>query len=388
MSSKKLSHFESHILKGKLRRNGYERWRYFFAGVNKLTGEQRTFFIEMYYVNPQLSPKEPVIASKSRPKISANDLQYALAGTLSAQTVSQEQKVQPSYVMVKAGVYGKDGKQLNRFEPSSALTFNKSTGAFNVSEIIFGIDNLSGNITVSQQDLRDKPELLCSAGSISWDLRFEKLTNCSSLTNAKNNIWIPGGAKTVFAGLIHLDGQEFSVVPRSSSGYIEKSWGSQLPERFFHVSSSNLSSIISGKPLLKSCISIEGEYDGKLSIYLCNEGETFALSGNSFFNKYSEIHNCSQMPADADGEKLHWAISVTKKKYVIDIEFYCKTEEMFVKDYETPEGGKKLLKILSGGSGFGEIRIYKKVDKDLILVEQATSSDGLCEYGTIDEIEE
>ena len=57
MASKKLSHFDNYLLKGKLRRNGYEHWRYVFTGVDKVTGEQRPFFIELYYINPLISPK-------------------------------------------------------------------------------------------------------------------------------------------------------------------------------------------------------------------------------------------------------------------------------------------------------------------------------------------
>ncbi len=120
-ASKKYSHYENYLLKGKFRRNGFERWRYVFTGLNRTTGDQRTFFIELYYINPLISPDKPILAQKSRPKISESDLQYALAGTASAQSVSQEFSVQPSYVLVKAGVYGVGGRQFNKFFPAKIL---------------------------------------------------------------------------------------------------------------------------------------------------------------------------------------------------------------------------------------------------------------------------
>ena len=61
---------------------------------------------------------------------------------------------------------------------------------------------------------------------------------------------------------------------------------------------------------------------------------------------------------------------------------------MFIRDYEVPAGGKSLLKILAGSNGYGEIRIYKKTGKSIVLQEHATVSNALCEYGTIDDGEE
>ena len=69
-SSKKNRLFDSYLLKGKLRRSGYEKIRYIFSGVNRLTGEKKSFFVELYYVNPLVSPDTPVLAQKFRPVVS------------------------------------------------------------------------------------------------------------------------------------------------------------------------------------------------------------------------------------------------------------------------------------------------------------------------------
>ena len=387
-ASKKYSHYENYLLKGKLRRNGFERWRYVFTGLNRTTGDQRTFFIELYYINPLISPDKPVLAQKSRPKISESDLQYALAGTASAQSVSQEISVQPSYVLVKAGVYGVGGRQFNKFFPAKNLVFDKKEGAFKVDPFVFGNDALVGSIAVSPSEIQNKPELLCSSGMMDWNIHYEKNIECGPMRISKTNFWMPVGSRTVFAGLVHIDGQEYSIIPRSSSGYIDRAWGSCLPNPLFHLSSANLTSAISGKPLLHSCFAVEGEFDNELSIYVNVEGRNIVLNGKSFLNKYTEIHNWSQMPADADGEKLHWTVSVHKRRLVVDMDIYCKTSEMFVRDYETPEGQRQLLKVLGGGTGFGEIRVYRKVGHNLELLEHANVNDAVCEYGSIDKIEE
>ncbi|MBQ7158589.1 MAG: hypothetical protein IJS09_04060 [Treponema sp.] len=383
--SKKQLRYEHYILKGKLRHNGYERWRYSFVGVNKITGEERSFFIELYLVNPAVSPKNPVLAQTSKLSLSNSDLQYTMAGTESARNASQERAVQPSYVLVKAGMFGYEGKQFNRFMPSAQLQWNKSESEFRIEECSFGDEHLAGFVRVTERELRESPELLCNTGAIDWNLHYEKHISSAPLYSKKNDFWIANGAKTVFAGVVHVDGVEYTVVPRKSSGYIDRLWGAGLPSPAFHISSSNLISIISGKPLVKSCFAINGEYDGALKLFVCHEGEVLQIK-DRLFDKLTEVHDCFEMPVDADGEKLHWTVSVHRKRLVIDVDIFCKTEEMFVRDYEAPEGQRKLLKVLGGGTGFGEIRIYKKIKKNLELLEHAHVADALCEYGTIDQV--
>ena len=43
-----------------------------------------------------------------------------------------------------------------------------------------------------------------------------------------------------------------------------------------------------------------------------------------------------------------------------------------------------MQKILGGGTGFGEVRIYKKVKKNLELIDHINTLDVLCEYGSTD----
>ena len=81
---------------------------------------------------------------------------------------------------------------------------------------------------------------------------------------------------------------------------------------------------------------------------------------------------------------LHWSVSLNSKLWVIDIDIFCNTSEMFLRDYESPEGERKVMRVLGGSTGYGKICIYKKQKKALELIEQAEIKKCLCEYGNIE----
>ncbi len=384
-STKKYTSYDKYLLRGKLGRKGFERWRYFFSASEKLTGQKRSFFIEIYYINPFLSPKKIVIAHKSRPRISETNLQYAL--TAAAKDVGEELFVQPSYVLVKAGIYGSDGIQVNQFFTANAINFVKKEAAFHIGNNIFGADSLTGSVEVTNQDKILRPEIFCDCGKIEWNLKFDKAGPTSPIWKQNGFCWHPSGIQSVFAGAVKVNGHEFEVSPKKSFGYIEKSWGSDVNRPYYHISANYFTSLISAKPLAKSSFAFEGEYDSALKAMVEIDGKTFTFAKKSIFSRFTELHSFTETPADADGEKLHWAVSLTKGKYVIDIDLYAKTAEMFVRNYELPEGGHQFLQILSSGNGFGEIKFFKKIGKNLELLEHATIKNAICEYGKVDSVE-
>ena len=82
------------MLTGNFAREGYDWWWHSFSGHHAETGERRTFFIEFFCCNPDLAELEPVF------------------GQLPA---NKKAGKKPSYLMVKAGSWGTDAKQLHRF---------------------------------------------------------------------------------------------------------------------------------------------------------------------------------------------------------------------------------------------------------------------------------
>lgn len=388
MGSKKISGNERYMLKGSLKKNGFDRWRLVTSGFNKMTGEERTFLIEFYVVNPALSPNDVVLGFKSRKAHSAADLQYALAGTQSATNMQVEKYVQPSFVMVKAAMLGLGGKQVNAYFPSSSLEIGKNDFIIKVAagrdEECFLSDNeCYGSVAVSVSKLNEMPELLSQAGSLSWNLKFKKQISFSPDYRGKTIHWSSFGARTVFEGKVVLDGEEYLVTPKKSYGYIDKNWGKDFSSPFFHLSASNFTSLINGKSLDYSCLAVQGVYNEKLSVLASLEDNKIEFHADSH-KKYSINFECTEMPEDDDGVKLHWTVSVHDRKRVLDIDIFCNISEMFIRDYESPEGGRKLLKVLGGGTGTGEMRLYKKIKKNLELIEYVRIANCICEYGNID----
>jgi len=71
------------MLRGHLRKQGYDWWWHSFTAHDALTGEEKPFFIEFFLCNPDLAQDVPVLGQlPSHPK--------------------------PSYLMVKAGCWGED----------------------------------------------------------------------------------------------------------------------------------------------------------------------------------------------------------------------------------------------------------------------------------------
>lgn len=376
------------MLRGALKKNGYLQYRYVFSGINRTTGVEKNFFIEMYMINPALSPLEAVIAQKCRPKMSAEDLQYALAGTQSVQKVGQEVLVKPSYVLIKAGAYGAKGKIFNKFLNAADLHWDKSNGSFKTEECIFTADSLSGMISVAEYELRERPELLCDEGQMAWELHYEQTYSVESFVSKKNYTWNPQGIKTVFAGTVTFDGVEYTVLPRKSFGYIERTTGPHLNNPLFHISSSNLTSIISGQVLSRSFFAIKGEYDGRLNMFVQVENEKIEIKKKSLFDCAQEIHECTESPSEGGSTKLHWSVSIKKKHIVVDIDIFCDPADLSVREYEIPSGGKSMMQVLGGAAGYGELRIYRRVRKDLELLEHARVASAICDFGNLDTSEE
>lgn len=385
--SKKIQRYDQYLLRGNLRNEGFERWRYIFSAVSKETGQSRIFFVEMYLVNPAVSPDAAVIAQKSRLDSSAEDFQYALAGTPSALTVGNELAVKPSYILVKCGAFGKNGKQFNRFLPASEISWNKNTGKMNVANFEFSSEMLYGRVCVTEKDIQLQPELLCNCGEMNWNLNFEKIHEVKPFEFNHGSVWVLSAAKAAYSGTISFDGEDFAVIPKDSYGYHDKSWGTSFGSQFFHLSASRLSDIITGTSLLDSSIAVETDPNGKLKFHLKIEDQIYRFDNSNFFQHCKENHECIQVPSsEGQKEKLHWSLSIHKGRTIIDIDVYCDAEELFVRDYEIPQGKRTLLKVLSGGTGHGEIKIFNKVKQNLEMLHHVGIYDCICEYGQNEEV--
>lgn len=368
-------------LSGSQKKNGLSTWRFTFSGLEKGTGQERRFFLELSMVNPALYPNEAVLGYKPRVNISAEDLQNVLAGSASAKSIQSESYVLPSYVTVRAGVLGSGAKQVSAYYAYKEVSVSSKSFCVSAENFSFDEEKLNGHIECSPGEVQEHPEYFCDSGMFSWNLRYEIRKDFPFGYEGKEVNWYPTGAKTVFAGTIVVDGKEYEVVPKKSCGYYDRFWGKISEFPWIHLSSNLLTSIISGKTLTDSAFAIQGLFGDRVSAVVDFEGKTFSFESDKGKRAYTSVWNFSQMPENDGVEKLHWSVSLHNKLYVVDIDVFCPASLMYVKSVELSEGNRRLLKVLSGGTGTGEIRLYKRIRKNLELIEHAHIASAICEYG-------
>jgi len=178
---------------------------------------------------------------------------------------------------VRAGTFGVKPQQI-----CSYYALKDAAGGFRISPVTVGncsFDDgkISGALSCTLKEHISHPEYFCDAGEISWNLRFEIQKQFSVGYKKSSDRWVPAGVRTAFSGSITLDGHEFSVLPKKSYGYIDIHFLRTFPAPYFHISSSNLTSRISGKALFNSSFTVQGIFEDSLSLALELEDTNIAL---------------------------------------------------------------------------------------------------------------
>lgn len=73
-------------LYGPQSKRGYDWWWHSFTGINEKTGKEKSFFVEYFLCNPLYGGDEPVFGQLEK---------------------NRESGIRPSYLMVKAGAWGR-----------------------------------------------------------------------------------------------------------------------------------------------------------------------------------------------------------------------------------------------------------------------------------------
>lgn len=367
---------------GKKNKQGINYWRFFFNARTQESASEKTFFLDFEMLNPWVSPAETLLGFKPRISFTQEDLQYALAGTQSAKELKTENMVQPSYCAVHFGILGESSTVLSKYVCVKNLTFKNKPFEFNCPDFSFSDNKLQGSLSVSEAEKREHPEYLCNVGRCFWDLNYEILNESSQGYSKDGKKWFPSGLQSKFSGKLIFNDVEYLVDPRRSFGYVDRYIGNEFPSTWFHISSSNIKSIISGNQYFDSSVAIQGVFRNKLSL-VSKLGElTLNMTADS--KKYSSIFDCQQAPEpDEDGDSiLHWSASFTNKIWVVDVDIFCKIKDLANRNFELPEGNRKVLNMLSSGSGYGEVKAFKKQKKNVLeLVEHVNLSSVICEYG-------
>lgn len=369
--------------------------RFVFMGMNE-QGAVRTFFVELQGVNADASQNDAVLGYKSVAHITPDDLQSALAMTSSVASIGVEDAPVPSYVAVRAGMLGLGAKQVAVYDGAGHLSTSKEQFA-SVAGCTFTDDTLKGSISLTEPELLVHPEYMCQSGEVQWDMRFKVDVPFHSLYKRSSSRWCPLGAKASFSGNIVFDGQKYEVSATKSYGYIDFTECRKsvlphtLPIPHFHISSSFLTSHITGKVMESSAVVVHGMYGvntDNVAIGLKLGDKTIAVPAMK--SGIRTIAECVEAAADEDGQRLHWSMSVDLKhvmpygNYVIDVDVMCHTQLLSVRNIELPEGKRHVMRLLAGGDGEGSVRLFQHVKKDLVLIEEARMASALCEFGQLD----
>lgn len=367
---------------GSKKKFGINYWRFIFNGVQDGNGAEQIFFLELEMINPWISPNEVQLGFKPHIKITEDDLQYALAGTQAAQNIQTEDIVQPSYCVIRIGMLGQTSKQLCYYFPIKKAICSNKPFSFSIDNKYFTDSGTGGFISISEEYITAHPECLCESGYVKWDLTYEINKSFLDGYTTKVDKWFPCGLRTDFSGKISFNGVDYSVTPQKSYGYMERYFGKTLPEIWFHISSNSLTSEITGKSLLCSSFTTQGVFDNKLAFVGSFEG--LDIYFNDINSKKSNIiWDCVQMPEcdEPESNMLHWTASFDTKNWIIDFDIFCKITELYHRTFELPLGSRKVLNLLEGATGYGEIKLYKRNGASLEQIEHATLSKVICEFG-------
>ena len=356
------------MLKGDLAHDGYDWWWHSFTGTNKRTGESQSFFIEYFIINPQRGRDYPIFT----------DI---------------DNQIQPSYLMIKAGCWGKNAKQLHRYYGISEYDNSKSMLKITTKDSFLSENNIWGSVNVSKEDTITNPTYYPSTGKMNWSLKVNKVIPFNvgygtslpfRLSNAFEMYWHVEGMKTMYSGTVNLDGEEFIVSPDNCYGYADKNWGSNFTSPWIWLSSCNLTSKLSGLTLDNSAFDIGGgcpkvfgiPFSRKLLMNFTYEGEVFEFNFSKFWSGTRTKFKCYETESS-----VVWKIKTINFTSCMEVSVSCPKSEMLLVEYKDPNGARNHTRLWNGGTGIGHIKLYKIHNKKRVLVDDIIAKNVGCEFG-------
>ena len=362
------------MLCGKLAHQGYDWWWHSFTARHATTGEEKSFFIEFFLCNPELAGNEPIFG-------------LAEDGTRGAQS--------PSYLMVKAGTWGADARQLHRFFAWKDVEVTwEAPFCVRADDCLACETDLLGSVAVSAEDAAAHPEWMSDAGSMVWDLHLDKkiaynvgygAADAMRSAQAFEMFWHAEGMKTQMAGTVCLDGETYVVNPASSYGYADKNWGRDFTSPWIWLSSWNLTSNRSGKKLENSVFNIGGgkpkvghiSLENKLLGCMVYEGKAYEFNFSKPWTGSETVFECHE-----ESESIVWHIEQSTNSALLVCDVECPKAEMLLMNYESPDGFKRHNRLWNGGTGSGRVQLYEKGKAgSFTLIDDMRAENIGCEYG-------
>ena len=366
----------AYMLHGPLASHGYDWWWHSFTAWDEETGEEKPFFIEYFVINPAKAEDKPVFGQLPENKAAGKE---------------------PSYLMVKAGTWGRDHCQLHRFfscknvKIYDGAPYRVSADDCRASETI-----LTGSIDISKEQAERHPEWMCDAGSMKWDLKIDKQIAFNVGYGASKPMrgaetfamyWHAEGMKSAYSGEVIYNGRKYMVTPERSYGYADKNWGRDFTSPWVWLSSNCLVSKKTGKPLNNSVFDIGG---GRPKVFFVPlERRLLGVmyyEGKEYDFNFSKLH--LKVKTDFSFEEKEneviWHVRQENIHAVMETEVRCKKEDMLFVNYEAPDGFKRHNRLWNGGNGTGTIKLFEKRGDKMELIDEIEATHIGCEYGEYD----
>lgn len=364
------------MLTGYNRKLGYDWWWHSFTARNAKTGEEKPFFIEFFLCNPSLGGKYPILGQ---------DPQNQLLGR------------KPSYLMVKAGTWGKDHVQLHRFFGWDDVLVKRGAHYHIEAEDCFASEKLlRGSIKVSHEDAMEHPEYMCDEGEMSFELVLDKEVAFNvgygtrpilRRAEAFEMYWHAEGMKTKYAGNIYLNGEKYIVDPESSYGYADKNWGRGFTSPWIWLSSNHIVSRLDNRELKNTVFDIGGgqpkvyqfSIPSQLLTAMYYEGREFEFNFSKFW-----LGTRTRFAARETKDEVIWRVWQKSIQGEMKTEIHCKKEDMLLVNYEAPDGSKRHNRLWNGGNGWGRVQLFEYRNRKKVLVDDMDVYNVGCEYGKYD----
>ncbi len=364
MFNKKDYKKNAYMLTGKYGKKGYDWWWHSFTASDE-EGNEKPFFIEFFIINPKLSPAE---------------IKFGRLG------------MKPSYLMVKCGCWGNKAVQLHRFFKLNDVKINKCPYKIEAGDCYLDDTTLKGKVSVFNS--KEHKEYMCDDGSMEFDLKIEKDISFNvgygtspllRKIKAFEMYWHAEGIKSRYSGTVIFNGKKYNVIPDKSYGYQDKNWGSNFTSPWLWLASSNIYSNISHKKLLNTAFDIGGgrpkifflPLDRKLLGVLYLEGKEYEFNFSKFWHRCKTAFDVAETDED-----IIWHVKQQAQGYIMETNIRCHKKDMLLVNYEAPNGLKLHNRLWNGGNGFGNIKLYKK--KNMELIEDLDVKNVGCEYGEYD----
>ncbi len=361
----------------KLRKRGYDWWWHSFTGYNKKTGEEKTFFIEYFIINPASGGEIPILGQLEENK---------------------NKDIKPSYCLIKAGAWGKNKKQIHNFYGINELRYEKDFFKVTIGENLVSNNRLVGSVKVSEEDAQNHPEFMCNGGYMKWDLKLSKKLSydvgfgASTLArklNAFEMYWHAEGMKTDFEGTVELDGDIYDIILNKSYGYQDKNWGANYTSPWIWLNCNNLRKKGSHIALENTSLDIGGgcpvvfgkQMEGKILTMFYYEGKGYEYNFSKFWTGVKQEYKFYEYD-----EEVRWVVTSTNRNSKLEVDFKCRKEDMLLVNYENPDGEKKHNYLLNGGTAIGIVKLYEKKENKFILIAELEGQNGGCEYGEYDKL--